>query len=310
MTPANPPGATWLDGIDIVDAHHHFWDLGRFPYGWLAPGSGPGRFGDKATLRRNFLPDSYLHDFAGLPLSASVHVQANCGAADPVEETRWLQHLSDETSWPTAIVAEVDLLDQDAPDLISRHLEFPALRGIRTPVAWDAAGRWRVASRPAVLDDSGFRAPLSLLEENGLCLEMVIVPEQFDELISLARGHPDLTIVVNHFATLEPDQPENAARWMSGIAALTELPNVNVKLSGLWTVDKDWSPAVLTPFVDHILECLGPDRVMYGSNLPVEAVNCPLDEQISKLKKILEAQSIEALKALFSETAKRVYLLR
>lgn len=309
MSGSRLPEAAFLDGIDVVDAHHHFWELGRFPYLWLAPDSGPGRFGDKATLRRNYLPDAYLDDFGGVKLSASVHVQANCGARDPSRETRWLQQLSDRAGWPAAIVAEADLLDPDAPELIRRHLAYPALRGVRTPVGWDGAGRWRIGRQSGAMADGRFRAALDLLKANGLCLEIVIVPEQFKELAILAEAQPDLTIVVDHFATLEPDQPGNAGAWMTGIASIADLPNIVMKLSGLWTVDKGWSSDVLHPFVNHALNHLGADRIMYGSNLPVESVNCPLECQLARLGEILTGHPREVLRDVFGETARRVYRL-
>ncbi|WP_323764475.1 amidohydrolase family protein [Marinovum sp.] len=301
--------AHWLDGIALVDGHHHFWELSRFPYRWLAPDAPPARFGDKSTIRRDYLPADHLAAFEGLPLAASVHVQANCGAADPVAETRWLQELSDSTGWPTAIVAEVDLCDPDAPEQIARHLQSPALRGIRTPVAWDDAGRWRVAGRPGVLSDDTFRSALGQVQAEGLCLECVVVPAQLPEVLALAQAHPGLTIVLNHFATLEPEQPGNLQDWRSGIAALRTVPNVCVKLSGLWTVDRQWQASVLRPHVTHLLSCLGADRVLYGSNLPVEGVNCPLARQFDQLKEILEGQPKDALRAIFSDTARRVYRL-
>lgn len=301
--------AHWLDGIALVDGHHHFWDLGRFPYRWLAPGAPPARFGDKAAIRRNFLPEDYLAAFGALPLAASVHVQANCGAADPVEETRWLQELSDATGWPTAIVAEVDLTAPEAEAQIARHLGSPALRGVRTPVAWDEAGRWRVADRPGVLSDATFRGMLALLEDQGLCLECVVVPAQLPEVLALARAHSGLTVVLNHFATLEPEQPGNLQDWRSGIAALAEVPNVVVKLSGLWTVDRGWDATVLHPHVRHLLDCLGGGRVLYGSNLPVEGVNCPLARQFEQLEQVLGDQPSEVLAEVFSGTARRVYRL-
>lgn len=301
--------AHWLDGIALVDAHHHFWELARFPYRWLAPDAPPARFGDKAAIRRDFLPEQYLATFGDLPLGASVHVQANCGAADPVEETRWLQALSDSTGWPSAIVAEVDLAAPDAKDQISRHLASPALRGIRTPVAWDDAGRWRVADRAGVLSEEGFRSVLPYLENNGLCLDCVVVPAQLPEVLDLARAHPGLAIVVNHFATLEPDQPGNLRDWQNGIAALRDATNVFVKLSGLWTIDKTWRADALRPHVMHLLTCLGPGRVLYGSNLPVEGVNCPLARQFEQLQDILADQPKDALAAIFSDTARRIYRL-
>ena len=301
--------AHWLDGIALVDAHHHFWELARFPYRWLAPDAPPARFGDKAAIRRDFLPEQYLATFGDLPLGASVHVQANCGAADPVEETRWLQALSDSTGWPSAIVAEVDLAAPDARDQISRHLASPALRGIRTPVAWDEAGRWRVADRAGVLGAPGFRNVLSCLEDNGLCLECVVVPAQLPEVLDLAQAHPGLTIILDHFATLEPDQPGTLPDWQHGIAALADAPNVCVKLSGLWTVDKAWRADVLRPHILHLLSCIGPDRVLYGSNLPVEGVNCSLARQFEQLQDVLADQPKASITSIFSETARRVYRL-
>ncbi|MGQ7843762.1 amidohydrolase family protein [Granulosicoccus sp. 3-233] len=303
------PGTGFLQGIDIVDAHHHFLQLDRFPFHWLAPDASPGRFGSKESLRRDFLPVHYLDEFSGLALSASVHVQANCGAEDPAEETRWLQQLQARTGWPSAIVGEAELLDPTAPELIARHLECPALRGIRTPVAWDRQGRWRVASQAGVMADAGFRRSLSILEANGLCLEVVVVPEQFDELAALARAHPGQLIVVDHFGTLEPDEPGNAQAWKTGIDLLADLPNVHVKLSGLWTVDRNWEPAVVQPYVRHLLDTIGAERILYGSNLPIETVNCSLVRQMSQLQQILAECSANELGQIFSDAARRVYRL-
>ncbi len=295
------------EGIDVIDAHHHFLALSRFPFDWLAPDTGPGRFGSKSSLRRDYLPEHYLKDFSGFRLTGSVHVQANCGASDPAAETRWLQSLHDETGWPSAIVGEADLLDPDVEQLIERHLENPALRGIRTPVAWDAGERWRIAPRPRVMAETGFRRAVSLLEAKALSLDVVIVPEQFDELAELAAAHPAQTIVVNHFGTLEPEQAGNIQAWYPGIDLLSNLPNVYMKLSGLWTIDRDWNPSVIQPFVDHLLEHIGSERILYGSNLPIESVNCPLARQMSQLRRILMKCSPSDLRNIFSDTARRVY---
>ncbi|ERP96393.1 hypothetical protein Q669_28905 [Labrenzia sp. C1B10] len=298
-----------LDGIALVDGHHHFWKLAKFPYRWLSPDAAPARFGDKSSICQDFLPSDYLAEFSGLPLTASVHVQANCGAEDPAEETRWIQGLSDATGWPSAIVAEVDLSQLDASDRIGAHLEAPALRGIRTPVAWDKGGRWRIAKKSGVMTDDRFRKNLIALEKSNLCLELVVVPEQLGEVLELARAHPNLTIVINHFATLEPEQPNNLQDWYQGVAGLIEAENVVVKLSGLWTVHRSWQASALRPHVTHLLSCVGPDRVLYGSNLPVEGVNCSLIRQFEQLTLALHDQSKATLRAIFSDTARRVYRL-
>ncbi|MEV8467959.1 amidohydrolase family protein [Fluviibacterium sp. DFM31] len=297
-----------LRGIALIDGHHHFWQIGRFPYRWLDASAPAARFGDKAGIAGDYLPPQYLADFAGLPLAGSVHVQANCGA-DPVEETRWLQDLTDRTGWPTAIVGQIDLSAPDARQSVDRHRAFAALRGLRTPVAWDKAGRWRVADRPHVLLDAGFRDAAAHMAEHDLCLEMVVAPEQLAELTEFAAAHPRLQIVVNHFATLEPSQPGNTDAWAAGIAGLTDCPNVSVKLSGLWTVDKAWDPQVLRPFVDHLLTSLGSARVLYGSNMPVEGVNCPVDQQFASLARVLGGRTRAELEDIFCATARRIYRL-
>jgi len=296
-----------LDDIPLIDGHHHFWDLDRFPYRWLSPEAPPARFGDKTQIAKDYGPQEHLAEFAGLPLAGSVHVQANCGAADPVEETRWVQSLADESGHPIVIVAEADLSAAGAQGLIERHLAFPALRGIRTPVAWDRAGRWRVADRPGILSERHFFQMADLLARRDLCLDLVVVPEQLDEVAAFASAHPDLRIVLDHFAHLEPDQPGNAAAWRAGIDALAATPNVFLKVSGLWTAERTWRPPVLRPFIDHALSRIGWHRMLYGSNLPVERVNCPLERQCSALASLFADLPEVGLHAVFFGTADAVY---
>lgn len=297
--------------MPVIDAHHHFWELARFPYHWLVPDAPAARFGDKAAIRRDVLPPDYLAETASVDLVGSVHVQANCGAADPVDETRWLHELARTTGWPSAIVAEVDLSDPGATRLIDDHAAASnRLRGVRTPVAWDAAGRWRVANAPHRLADPAFRIAARHLAGLGLVLEMVVVPAQLSEVADLAAALPDLTIVINHFATLEPDQPGNGGQWRAGIDRIAACANVTVKVSGLWTADRTWTPSVLTPYLSHALTTLGSARLMYGSNLPVEGVNCGFDDQIASLSQILAGQGQPIIRDLFHHTARRIYRLR
>ena len=76
--------------MQIVDAHHHLWDLGKLHYPWLAePIDHP--MGDYAAIRRNYLIGDFRADAARLELVKSVHVQAEVDHADPVAETAWLQ---------------------------------------------------------------------------------------------------------------------------------------------------------------------------------------------------------------------------
>lgn len=301
MTDVTPP--------PIVDAHHHLWDLSRFPYRWLAPEAPPRRFGDHGAIKRDYLPVDYRADFEGLNLVGSVHVQANCGAEDPVAETAWLQDLVDKAACPTAIVAEVDLTRADAAKQIERHRQYARLRGVRALAAWDRVGRWRFATRPGILGEPAFRAGAATLAATGLSLDLVVVPEQLAEVVQLAKAIPDLPIAINHLAQIEPSVPGSAESWHAGIASLADCRSVHMKLSGLWTIDLNWSPEKLHPFVDRAVDMFGPQRLMYGSNLPVEKVNTGAARQIEVLTDILGERSSEVADGIFFANATRFYRL-
>ncbi|WP_323769784.1 amidohydrolase family protein [Antarctobacter sp.] len=290
----------------IVDAHHHLWDLGRFPYPWLAPAAPPRPFGNHDAIKRNFLVPEYRTHFEDLPLIASVHVQANCGAAVPSHETGWLADLSEQTGTPNAAVGGIDLTSETAPEVLAAHANYPLARGVRAMVAHDATGRWRFSDRPGIMGGPAFMKNASLMVELGFSLDLVVVPEQLCEVAQLAASLPDLTIIVDHLGTPEPKTQE---QWTSGIRTLAPCPNVALKLSGLWTVDKTWNSGRLRPYVQHVLDQIGPDRLMYGSNAPIETLHCSVLDQIRTLASLVDETDPQALDAVFSKTATRVYRL-
>ena len=54
-----------MDNIQIVDAHHHLWDLNNkhTKYSWLMVEEGEAFFGDYAAIRKSYLLEDYLEDF-------------------------------------------------------------------------------------------------------------------------------------------------------------------------------------------------------------------------------------------------------
>ncbi len=86
---------TTLDQLQIVDAHHHLWDLGRNYYPWLT--DKPKRseiLGEYLGIRRTYMPDDYKSDAAGFNVIQTVHVEAEHDRAEQVKETAWLQEIS------------------------------------------------------------------------------------------------------------------------------------------------------------------------------------------------------------------------
>ena len=59
--------------------------------------------------------------------------------------------------------------------------------------------------------------------------------------------------------------------WAERIRPFGALDNVACKVSGMVTeADWDaWRPSDLAPYVDHVVEVFGPERLLFGSDWPV-----------------------------------------
>jgi predicted TIM-barrel fold metal-dependent hydrolase len=77
-----------MTAMQIVDPHHHLWDLERNPYPWLRPETAHPA-GDLTPICKSYLLDDFLDDIGDLQIVKSVHLQAEIDRSDPVRETAW-----------------------------------------------------------------------------------------------------------------------------------------------------------------------------------------------------------------------------
>ena len=101
--------------MKIIDAHHHLWDLSVFPYPWM---NNPHPTGDISHLKKNYLVNDLLEDAKNLELIKSVHIQCGGGINSPVEESKWVQSISDKHGFPHGMVVFSDLLSDHAENLL------------------------------------------------------------------------------------------------------------------------------------------------------------------------------------------------
>jgi predicted TIM-barrel fold metal-dependent hydrolase len=307
---ANPhakAGARPIDGI--VDAHHHLWDLARLPYPWLRPEAPPRPFGDHSPIKRDYLPRDYRRDTRGIGVAASVHVEAAPGATDPAAETAWLEGLRISHGVPDASIAHIDMSSQSIARDLDAIFSHTNVRGVRTGIAWRAFSPWRFARGPEISRTSGFRDGIAEIARRGCILEMILLPEQLPEIAEIAAKFPNLTIVLNHLATLQPEIPGMMDVWREEMRRIAGHQNVFVKISGLWTIARDWNVQRLRDPVRLVVEAFGPERCMWGSNLPIEGLMCPAMRQIEILSEILADIPLAGRAAVFGGTAARVYRL-
>jgi len=254
----------------ITDAHHHLWDM-RDYHVWLHANPRVVNFvGDYEAICQDYLATDYLADAAGLPLIASVHIQAEFDPSNPVGETAWLSSQADRTGFPTGIVGFADLSDPLVGQLLEEHAAYSRFRGVRHMLNWDSLPGRSFAEHGAFMSDEQWRRGFGLLAGMGLRFDMQIWPKQMGEAAALIADFPDARVALNHTGFPIDRDAESMQLWRNGMRALAQQPNVYVKISGLGMLDHEWTTDSIRPIVLEAIEIFGVQRAMFASNFPVD----------------------------------------
>ncbi|MGN6468148.1 MAG: amidohydrolase family protein [Rhizobiaceae bacterium] len=289
-----------------IDAHHHLWQLGRFPYGWLAPNSPPRPFGDHSGLKRDYLVADYRRDMQAAGVVASVFVEANTDAPGAAE-IEWVDEIAADSALPAVAIGRVDLRRPDVSEVLSAFSKSRRMRGIRMSLCWDDRPQWRFIDRPDVMLTPEFRRGLAELTRRDMVFDVLVVPGQLSQLAGLARANPDQRIVLNHLGTPLFESADDEAAWTAGMRECARSPNIAVKLSGLWPLDRQWRPERIAGPVRLVVELFGPERCLWASNYPVEKLMCPVLDQIRNLEAVLDDLPESDKDMIFRRTAARIY---
>jgi L-fuconolactonase len=232
-----------------VDAHQHFWSLSRGDYGWLTPESG--------SIYRDFGPTDLLPLLKESGIDRTVVVQA----APTEAETRYLLDVAAATPYVAAVVGWVDLTTRNAPDRLAALAANTLLRGVR-PMLQDLPD-------PAWILGRELRPGLAAMAELGLRLDALVKPQHLRPLLTFLDRNPDLAVVIDHGAK-PAIRSGTLGTWAREMREIARETSAYCKLSGLVTEAKaDWRMEDLEYCISHLLDCFGPDRLMWGSDWPV-----------------------------------------
>jgi predicted TIM-barrel fold metal-dependent hydrolase len=289
--------------LPFTDTHVHFFDMREeeLTYSWLAPGGDDEEaevLGDYAAIRaERYWADDFAAEVRFQNVERVVHVQAALGIKDPIEETRWLQAFSDRVGVPHGIVGYADLTAPDARETIERHLEFPALRGIRD-LRYDD-----------YLTNPAWERGFAVLGEHGLvCCDDPLL-DHVPAAAELAGRHPDVTLCVDHALLPQQRDREYFEVWRAGLRTLAALPNTVIKISGLGMCDHGWTVESLRPWVLACIEEFGVERSFFGTNWPVDRLYSSYGDVLDAYAEIIGDFTEDEQRALFSENANRVFRL-
>jgi predicted TIM-barrel fold metal-dependent hydrolase len=302
--------AAGLKALPIVDAHQHFWNLGRNYLPWLCDRPPiPFRYGDYRALRRNYLPADYFRDSARHNVVKTVHVETEWDPADPVGETRWLQEITEASGFPHAIVAQARLDREDVEAVLAGHAEYPQVRGIRhKPRAAETPNRVEPGA-PGSMGDPRWRRGYRLLAGHGLSFDLQTPWWHLAEAAELARDFRDTRIILNHTGVPSDRSEEGLAGWHRAMRVLAGEPNVACKISGLGQPGRPWTVESNRRVVLETIEIFGVDRCMFASNFPVDRLVADFDTIFDGFKTIVAGLCAAEQAALFHDNAVRFYRL-
>jgi L-fuconolactonase len=277
----------------IVDAHHHFWDPATADYPWLTD--------ELAAIRRPFGPADLAPLLAANGVDGTILVQTRSNSA----ETEDFLRTAAATPFIRGVVGWADLRDPAIGAEIARLRDGRGgdrLVGIRHQVHDEPDPDW-------VLRDD-VRRGIAAVGRAGLAYDLLVRSRELPAARELVASLPDVRFVVDHLA--KPPIRDGALEpWASLVAGFTDLPNASWKLSGLVAEARwdGWSAADLAPFVDHVLDVIGPGRLLFGSDWPVCLIAASYDTVVETTGALLGRLSEAERAAVLGANAVELYRL-
>lgn len=274
-----------------IDAHQHFWKLDTKLYDWPTPGLKP--------IYRDFLPGDLEMHLKRHNIKQTIVVQA----AESIEETEFLLDLADQYEFMGGVVGWIDLSSTEFPNHFKRLLKWPKFVGIRPMLQSMANNHWIL--KPEV------KRNIRLLVENDFPLDLLIYPKHLRHIVELLKEFPSLRAVIDHCAkpNIKEQQWESWADW---IEEVSKYETLMCKLSGLVTEadHQSWEIHEFKPYIHHIIQSFGHERIMFGSDWPVCLLAADYDDIVQILHENLPKEmTVEEIELLYGGNAKRFYRL-
>lgn len=278
----------------ITDTHVHLLDTSKFKYGWASGAPKLGR-------------DWTIHDLeaASRPyvIENMVFVEVDVDYPQHMDEAEWVQQLAGSDSRLKGCVASLPLEQGAALEAdLEKLSKFPVVRGIRRLI--------QNKTDPEFVLRPDFIAATRLLPKYNFSFDVCIYHHQFGNVIEFIRRCPEVSFILDHIG--KPGIKDNLMQpWKRHIRELSELPNVMCKLSGVTTEadHENWTREQLRPYIDHVIESFGFNRIMYGGDWPVAELAGKYTDWIGVLDWATSGCTPEEKRKLFRDNGILAYRL-
>ncbi|WP_419913826.1 amidohydrolase family protein [Hoeflea sp.] len=276
----------------LVDTHQHLVYREVAGYGWTA--------GIPALADKEFPLEKY-RELAGEPsVAATIFMETGVDDEDYQAEARFVAGLAGQPS--SRMVGLIASCRPETDEGYEAWLDECADLNV--------VGYRRILHvMPDDLSQSEtFRRNIREIGRRDLVFDMCFLSSQLPIAVELAKAADNTRLVLNHCGV--PDIAGGGLDpWRAQMAELAALPNVNCKLSGLlaYCVPGEASLEAIRPYVDHVLETFGADRIVWGSDWPVVDMANGLPDWLTVTGAILDGLSEDEAARIARDNAVRIY---
>jgi L-fuconolactonase len=276
----------------IIDSHIHLLDQQRFGYAW-ANGEPP--------LKRDWTPDDLANAAKPYEFEGFVFVEVDVDMPQYLDEADWVGGPRDARVPGSVVSLPLERGAAIEPEM-ARVAKLKTVRGV--PRLIESQPDPHFVLKPAFLE------AMLLLPKYNLSFDVCIFHAQAPNALAMMRQCPEISFILDHIgkpgikaALLDP--------WRVHIREMAALPNVVCNLSGVTTEaeHKTWTRDQLGPFIDHVIECFGPDRILYGSDWPVSELAGSYLQWLAMLDWATAGFSPADKRKLFRDNAIKAYRL-
>ena len=239
--------------MNILDTHHHLWDLSLRSYDWITelPEN------ESIKINRNFL----INDLDVLADENNVTGTICVQAHQSEEEALWLLEIAKNSNLIKGVVCWIDLKNSNIGFSLDKYQKYDKFCGIRHV--------WHDEKNEDWIMDPKVIAGLKTLSERQINFDFLVRPNHLKYMFEVYEKIPKLNGVIDHIA--KPKIKENIFEsWAEDISELSKIDSLNCKISGMVEeMNESQGISILKNYTDHIIESFGGDKVMYGSNWPV-----------------------------------------
>ena len=281
--------------ISLLDTHQHLVYREKASYGWTK---------DIPPLAEgNFTLDDYKTLTEGLGIGGTLFMETGVDDPDYQQETRFVKSLADNSD--NGMIGLISSIRPESDEAFETWLEETIEMGV--------VGYRRILH--VMPDDTSqsdiFRKNVRKIGVSGKTFDICFLPGQLPVACELAKACENTKLILNHCGV--PDiAGDGLDPWRQDIKALAQIPNVICKLSGLMAYCAPGTSSLETiePYVDHVLNCFGPNRMVWGSDWPVVNLAKGLPEWIAVTRKILGKLSVDEASSIAYGTAQIVYKVK